>query len=321
VSRRLLRTVSWREHEKQRAAAEKALAKARKALRKRRGVVGVGVGPRQKAGAWNHDDVCIQVFVVRKVPESAIPERMRLPKEIDGVPVDVIEARFTGFAPCPPAEAARRVLFPMVIGGIAIADPASNEFGTLGCVLRDPTATYLLTAQHVTGPAGTWIVQPFFSPDWVGVVQVAVFGTAANLDAALVQIGASSGRAVAPGVYPLPGTSLGTGDVRAAPEPFVVHGACNGSVQVSLVTYPWGGTVSYASGASMTFHDHVLVAPSGGVLGPGDSGAAVLDAEGQTLLGMLVAGTPTGTLGVVTPLPYILGNAAFKPHGVVLQPL
>lgn len=57
----------------------------------RPGVVGVGVGLRQRGGAYT-DEVCIVVMVHSKRPSSELPPEELLPATLEGVPVDVQEA-------------------------------------------------------------------------------------------------------------------------------------------------------------------------------------------------------------------------------------
>jgi len=54
------------------------------------GVVGVGVGMRQRGGQWT-DEVCIVVSVQNKRPADVLDPAEIVPHEIEGVPVDVLE--------------------------------------------------------------------------------------------------------------------------------------------------------------------------------------------------------------------------------------
>lgn len=53
-------------------------------------VIGVGVGYRSRAGKIT-EEVAIIVMVTRKQPRAEIPEGDLLPREIEGIPVDVQE--------------------------------------------------------------------------------------------------------------------------------------------------------------------------------------------------------------------------------------
>lgn len=59
-------------------------------LMSRANVVGVGVGLRARAGRRVRE-VAIVVMVRQKVPRAMLAEADVLPRQIDGVPVDVVE--------------------------------------------------------------------------------------------------------------------------------------------------------------------------------------------------------------------------------------
>jgi hypothetical protein len=64
--------------------------KHEKALLRKKNVVGVGIGLRQKDGQFT-DQVVLTVMVQCKQPASQLARRDRIPRELDGVPVDVQE--------------------------------------------------------------------------------------------------------------------------------------------------------------------------------------------------------------------------------------
>ncbi len=55
------------------------------------GVVSVGIGQRQRAGA-QEEQVCIVVCVAHKRPSQELPPGALLPRQVEGVPIDVQEA-------------------------------------------------------------------------------------------------------------------------------------------------------------------------------------------------------------------------------------
>jgi hypothetical protein len=65
-------------------------SKYEKRLLRKKNVVGVGVGLRQRAGELT-DEVVLTVMVRQKQPDTALRPRDRIPDELDGVPVDVQE--------------------------------------------------------------------------------------------------------------------------------------------------------------------------------------------------------------------------------------
>lgn len=78
-------------------AEEQALAQARaahaahgEALLGKANVVGVGVGRRQRRGVET-DEVALVVLVTRKQPLAALAPDDRIPRRLEGVPVDVRE--------------------------------------------------------------------------------------------------------------------------------------------------------------------------------------------------------------------------------------
>src|SRR5258706_15103493 len=56
-----------------------------------RNVFGVGVTRKIVAGKKTKT-LCIRLYVVQKLPLSVVPRAARLPKSIDGIPTDVVEA-------------------------------------------------------------------------------------------------------------------------------------------------------------------------------------------------------------------------------------
>lgn len=72
-------------------------AKYEDSLLKLPGVIGVGVGMRQRGGQWT-DEVCIVVSVQNKLPADALDPKEIVPHELDGVPVDVLEVGEIGLA-------------------------------------------------------------------------------------------------------------------------------------------------------------------------------------------------------------------------------
>ena len=70
------------------ARAQAVKARYEKKLMRKRNVVGVGVGFRERAGQQT-GDVCIVVSVRLKLSPDQLAPRDIIPAELDGVPVDV----------------------------------------------------------------------------------------------------------------------------------------------------------------------------------------------------------------------------------------
>jgi hypothetical protein len=65
-------------------------AKYEKRLMRKKHVVGVGIGLRERKGQ-QIEEMVLTVMVRQKLPPSALRPRDRIPRELDGVPVDVQE--------------------------------------------------------------------------------------------------------------------------------------------------------------------------------------------------------------------------------------
>ena len=64
---------------------------ARSALMRFDGVIGVGIGPKQRAGKLDTSLVCFLVYVKNKRLASELEANAFIPKEFSGVMVDVVE--------------------------------------------------------------------------------------------------------------------------------------------------------------------------------------------------------------------------------------
>lgn len=70
------------------ARAQAVKAKYERELMRKRNVVGVGVGLRERAGQTTNE-VCIVVSVQEKLPPDQLTPQDVIPTQLDGVPVDV----------------------------------------------------------------------------------------------------------------------------------------------------------------------------------------------------------------------------------------
>ena len=140
------------------------------------GVVGVAYG-RKVRGGKETNEACITFFVVKKLPDEQLDERVRLPAHLDefeGAPTDVIEVG--GFSPR--SEKYRPAPGGCSISGVHV-DPVSGvenkESGTLACrafresLLGSRRRWYALSNAHVmaqmdfSGAVGDVISQPSYA--------------------------------------------------------------------------------------------------------------------------------------------------------------
>lgn len=114
-------------------------------------VTGVGIGYRV-VGGRRTDEQCIRVYVSEKVPERDLPAEAVLPRIIDGIRVDVIEADFQAlFGGSDLSLSERRARHPIVlVGGVSVGG-LSVSAGTLGSTVYMPGsgAQLLLSNWHV----------------------------------------------------------------------------------------------------------------------------------------------------------------------------
>ncbi len=93
-----------------------------------RNVHAVGIGAKVTEGRTTTTS-CIRIYVIQKLPLSLLPQRDQLPRQIDGIPTDVIEA--------PPAFAALK----RARKKITRAAAAPGTTAVLGAVTAGPTCS------------------------------------------------------------------------------------------------------------------------------------------------------------------------------------
>jgi hypothetical protein len=109
-------------------------------------VVGVGVGLRQRGGRLQ-DEVCVIALVRRKRPPTDLAPEALVPREVDGVPVDVLEV---GDLRAQRAPVERTVRLRPAPGGVSLGHYQITA-GTFGGVVRDRAsgARLILSNNHV----------------------------------------------------------------------------------------------------------------------------------------------------------------------------
>jgi hypothetical protein len=98
-------------------------------------VTGVGVGFKEVGGVRT-DRVAIRVYVEQKLPRGRLADDEVLPEEIEGIPLDVIEAKFEVHEDPGPNQEHHNRHNPMM-GGISIGNEALGGSGTLGSSVFD----------------------------------------------------------------------------------------------------------------------------------------------------------------------------------------
>lgn len=288
------------------ARANAVLAEHRRRLLRRKGVRSVDVGLRLRRGRPT-DEVAIRVHVEAKPPCEDLPPRSRLPEEIDGVLVDVIEGTCRPLA-CPAATATLRVRRSRLRGGYAIGRWEGGGFGTIAALAADDAgAEHLLTAQHVIAGSAA-VVQPAGSGSAVGTVSP--LGVLSPwMDAGLVNLDGS--RKALGGLHWL-GMLAGVRTIRETdlPLPVRIVGACSGRSRGQVTSIRFDPVIEYPSAGRIRFRQQLHIAgerPGSEFSQGGDSGALVVD-EGTRAVGLLFAGEGPGQNdhGVATPIGRVL---------------
>jgi len=146
--------------ERARAAREKFEA----VLLGKRYVVGVGVA-KKKVGGKETDEPCVVVFVEKKVPNSQLRKKDRVPETVGGVKTDVIETgeiRALGLST--PEAISRTARIRPALGGVSIGHVRTTA-GTLGATVHRGGQRLILSNNHVLANSndaarGDSILQP-----------------------------------------------------------------------------------------------------------------------------------------------------------------
>jgi hypothetical protein len=291
-------------------------------------VVATGIGFKI-AGNVQTNEPAVVVSVVKKLPLVQLPESVRVPKTINGVPTDVVE---TGkiFALQDPTQKMRPARPGISIGHYQITA------GTLGCLVQRDGQIYILSNNHVIansnqGKLGDAILQPGphdggTSADQIATLEqfipvgfgVSLPGCGCSPFSLLMRLfGPVTPRVNEPGnntvdcaiAKPL-SPDLVNPDILNIGIPTGVGTATLGT-QVQKSGRTTGRTtdqinqvdvtVSVAYGSQIAVFRNQLMA--GAMSQGGDSGSAVLDMENR-VVGLLFAGSNTTT--IMNPIQLVL---------------
>ena len=253
----------------------KLLRKHRVALMKYPNVHSVDVGYEFSRGK-STGRLSIRVHVNQKKANRALAVDERLPTELDGIPVDVIESN-------PQLELVNRnVHIDPLIGGLTIANTRGTGTGTLGAIVLDQSTLQPLALSNyhvmVVEPplAGDVIAQPFT------VKPADVIGRLSrwdkNLDCAVCWV---SNRTWETGLADLPNGPIGQAFVRIGMR--VTKSGSTSGVTRGIVD----GT---QAGGFTIVPDAMNPNPGGEVSSPGDSGSVWIDSATSAAVGLHYAG-------------------------------
>lgn len=277
----------------------------------------IGVGYKIVEGKQTKD-IAVRFYVSHKLPNAFIPAGSRLPKSIDGLPVDVVESPAADFIARPKeCSLKRRRRQRPLQAGISAAHK-EIRFGSIGAFCRsldqddDPSAIFVLSNNHVFGNVNQAklndpLVQPSSGDRAKASDRFATFRRGIRLVSgphSVNKVDAAIGRV-------LPRISV-------SPEICTV-GRITGLIRprLNLKVHKHGRTSAYTHGVIDDVSCDLVVSgykfvnqiridmrrPSRVFAAAGDSGSLVLTAGGNKAVGLLFAAIPsTGGVGVANPI-------------------
>lgn len=288
------------------AAPKAEFAALAAATSPRQNVVGVGIGPKIKDGK-EMAKTSIRFYVERKVIKSSIAKADQLPKEIDGVPTDVVE---TGrlYAQVPIAQQRLRP----TKGGCSVGFQGKGFVmaGTLGCLVTDGTKRFILSNNHVLADENTLpLGSPIFQPGTLDggrvpsdrVAKLAKFIKIKpvpfrnKVDAAIALL--TSSAIGSPVILPAVG-SLGSTVPLTATVGMLVHkhGRTTGYTKGKVIDVAADVNIGYDFGTARFEDQIVIVGSPGSFSDSGDSGSLIVRRSGNRAIGLLFAGSTSHTI-------------------------
>ena len=251
---------------------EQLLRKHRKALMGYANVHDVDVGYEFSNGA-STGRLALRVYVTQKHPDGDLAPADRVPEEIDGIPVDVIQFN-------PTLHVARTANHNPVIGGVQIMNTSRTGAGTLGMIVMKRGSLQLmgLSNYHVmcrTPLVRTDVISQPGSPAAVDLLGPVV-ASDKTLDCAICALGTR------PSSFDIYGVGAPTGSMRPRIGMKVVKSGLTTGVT-------WGRVDGVGSGSFSVVPDTSV--PAGGEMSlPGDSGSIWMELATNVAVGLHYAG-------------------------------
>jgi hypothetical protein len=268
-------------------------------------VTGVGVGYKIVKGKRT-EEVCIRVYVRKKLPKQELRPEEILPESIEGIPVDVIESRpelLQGGSE-PPVEEHRRRRYPLV-GGISIGNLTLGGLGTLGVSVFDNVSgeDMILSNWHVLcGRPDCAVGEPIIQPGTGGgdsggsgdlVARLHRFALTDEVDAAIARL---------TGHRFLLKEVLGLGTISEV-----------GTAELGMLVRKSGrttgitvGMVTDISADVLGHHNQIVVEADEKIGDRGDSGSIWID-DANRVVGLLFTGeVPSGERMYANPISAVL---------------
>ena len=292
----------------------------------RHNVVGVGIGEKIVAGQPT-GVLALKFFVRVKYTEREIAPRDRLPKFVDGLPVDVEEVRnFRKLAArrrrrrrisaMPNPRTRFRPAQPGCSVGFRYPGDQYVMAGTFGALVRDARgARYVLSNNHVLADENQLALgSPIFQP---GLLDGGKPGSDAIAKLSrFIPMKAARINRVDAAIARLDRTTLAIPDILQIGRP---RGKTK--ARIDMVVHKFGRTTSYTVGrvtstdtdvsvdydtGTFRFNDQLIVVGTGGTSfsDSGDSGSSILERASGKVVGLLFAGSATHT--IANPIDTVL---------------
>lgn len=178
------------------------------------GVLHVGVGIKEKLGRLT-DELCFRVYVDRKLPESSLRVRDRLPRKLFGAKVDVLEKGHFFLTAVPDSAKYNSLRGGVQIRNEFLSGNDLNGVGTIGCLARTNDAANKLvglSASHVLldglagNPTPSGVGTEIGHPTWIKcccccsydeIGDVLLSSAAGGLDCGIVELDSDASSKVA----------------------------------------------------------------------------------------------------------------------------
>lgn len=280
-------------------------------------VVGVGVGTKFSEGK-DTGTSAVRFYVEHKIARNALPASQVLPRELDGIPTDVIvTGRFRMQDTASDNKKRRRGIRPGLSIGFAFPPPKDNFVmaGTLGAIVRKGGKHFILSNNHVLSENGLVAVgSPIYQPglldggddsaDQVAALTrfIAIKPTGFNkVDCAIAEI--LPGTKFNPHLMARVGALASARPIAAVVDMEVEKtGRTTGYTRGDVFDVSADVNVDYedknGNAFTASFDDQILVTGSlRAFSAAGDSGSLIVDRATKRATGLLFAGSSSHTIG------------------------
>lgn len=277
----------------------------------RHNVMGIGLGYKLVRGKPT-GELCVRIYVERKLEKQAIPKEFMLPQHIGQVPTDVIETgRFWAYARATKERSFLRPAQPGCSVGFAFSGAQTGNVmaGTFGAVVESGGKRFILSNNHVLAnenalPVGSIIFQPGLldknTPQADQIAKLAKFVTLETskpnqVDCAIAEV--LQNNLVSPTVMPKV-NKLKSGQPVIAAVGMKVEktGRTTGYTSGTIRDISANVKVGYDLG-TLTFTDQIIIV--GGrksFSDAGDSGSLIVEQKSKRPVGLLFAGSDSHTI-------------------------